>query len=1229
MVNFGGHSLRSASPVRQPPSMGLAGTDSGRASLPGMSGARFTRQPHQAQPRPVTSAQQQQQPPRGLHAADRSSPPPQQPQPVLLPPHAALPASQPPQLAHTFQADLRCVCPAEPGVVWCADKLGRVHARDALTGVELTFNLPVGSGDVSPNTSPARHPLPTAPTTDIFRKAGLLVTCMARIGETGGATVWVGFNDGLVRVFCAQTKALLREVGRHSGGVFAVCAAFGSVFTSGGDWKVLQWCPLTYRQLSQIASPSSSSVKCMLSGEAGHPVLITGAHDGIVRVYAAPDNAHCFELRGHSAAISGLVLIRGVLWTSSDDRTVRVWDLASRACLRVVNEHAPYRITSDIVSLAYGNEDRVSAFLKDGSIVSISRESGAIAGQTRPLEPEGGSKRAERVTSGCLVGHFVGDSSWSCSTDGRVRVHHHPSEHEAAYQLIEENKALAEERLAEIVSLQSQTQSLQGCIRELKGALEKRDCEHYEQVERTLEVQGEVARMRSAQDALQQSLTSNSSTLEQEAEHARRVQETNGALNQKIRELVEANEALAHQVEVLQIGEQEHFTTEMEQKQRFMMKTEDECRARYEEQIESLSRQLAALASENEAVSETLAARETRVIELEENLRMSLSDTGELASLRYTNTEAVNAIAGLEARAVSLADENAALRTKTAQQEEDLAQARKDRDMLSTEVRHLGDLLAEVSSKAKEFQGQNTTQLDALKKDLEWEKNEVEARAADLQARVDALLEEIERLRQELAAREAFAEELKQKQAEAGHTMDEMRRRHEAEVASARGKATALEDELEDTRNRYSRRSGMGLDETARTGLEDGEGVEAAPTYEDLERRVKELEELLAEQEKRAKEAEIELEGLKNGDGATIGLYTQLQHEQVWVLWGGFTHRTCGRRRQKNTHTQVVKNELKRNNDNLCETIEQLKDRVLVLSSANRTLQDENDRLMSDTASQAGDRPGPAVNFASGAPGEQQPSHPPSRHPDATNELGSDIIHRRTLPSELRGGTSTATGILQGASHTTTLPLLPADKMNKELDTIVGYLDNMKHKLDSLETAAENARDPYIREALLQEINALHRQVLDDTLAHKQRATLTSPGSAAGGGGFSGGGSSCLGGVLERKPLDVPASAGGILKLANEKFTEVEKAFGLDDASETHDVLDPFRRGSADGLPLPSHRSDPTHSGGLHAQQFRPPPVQVGTPTTGGGSFPQYNPSSMPGNVRAAYGFTSDVHPSK
>eukprot|EP00754_Rhynchopus_humris_P014139 Rhum_TRINITY_DN14377_c1_g1::Rhum_TRINITY_DN14377_c1_g1_i1::g.83359::m.83359 len=943
----------------------------------------------------------------------------------------------------------------------------------------------------------------------------------------------------------------------------------------------------------------------MISGEAGHPVLITGAHDGIVRVYSAPDNAHCFELRGHSAAISGLVLIRGVLWSSSDDRTIRVWDLASRACLRVVNEHAPYRITSDIVSLAYSNEDRVSAFLKDGSIVSISRESGAIAGQTRPLENEGG-KRAERVTSGCLVGHFVGDSSWSCSTDGRVRVHHHPSEHEAAYQLIEENKALAEERLAEIVSLQSQTQTLQECIRELKGALEKRDCEHYEQVERTLEVQGEVARMRSAQDALQQSLTTDSSTREQEAQHARRVQETNDALNQKIRELVEANEALAHQVEVLQIGEQEHFTTEMEQKQRFMMKTEDECRARYEDQIESLSRQLAALASENEAVSETLAARETRVIELEENLRMSLSDTGELASLRHTNTEAVNAIAGLEARAVSLADENAALRTKAAQQEEDLKQARKDRDMLGTEVRHLGDLLAEVSSKAKEFQGQNATQLEALKKDLEWEKNEVEARAADLQARVDALLEEIERLRQELAAREAFAEELKQQQEEAGLAADEMRRRHEEEVASARGKATALEDELEHTRNRYSRRSGMGLDETARTGLGDGEGDgEAAPTYEDLERRVKELEELLAEQEKRAKDAEIELEGLKNGDGATIGLYTQLQHEQV------------------------VKNELKRNNDNLCETIEQLKDRVLVLSSANRTLQDENDRLMSDTASQAGDRPGPAVNFASGAPGEQQPSHPASRHADATNELGSDIIHRRTLPSELRGGTSTAaTGILQGASHTTTIPQLPADKMNKELDTIVGYLDNMKHKLDSLETAAENARDPYIREALLQEINALHRQVLDDTLAHKQRATLTSPGSAGGGGGgggFSGGGSS-LGGVHERKPLDVPASAGGILKLANEKFSEVEKAFGLDDGSETHDGADPFRRGSADGLPLPSHRSDPTHGGGLHAQQFRPPPVQVGTPTTGGGSFPQYNPSSMPGNVRAAYGFTSDVH---
>ena len=303
---------------------------------------------------------------------------------------------------------------------------------------------------------------------------------------------------------------------------------------------------------------------------------------------------------------------------------------------------------------------------------------------------------------------------------------------------------------------------------------------------------------------------------------------------------------------------------------------------------------------------------------------------------------------------------------------------------------------------------------------------------------------------------------------------------------------------------------------------------------------------------------------------------------------------------------QVVKRELQRNNENLCETIEQLKERILVLSSANRTLQGENDRLLSDTASQADVHTAGGVNFApmpgSNPPTSRHPTNNPSSH-RAISELEPDILHSKVIPSELGGTSGIASGILHASASGQRA--VPAEKMNNELDSIVSYLDNMKHKLDSLETAAEEAADPYLREALLQEINTLHRQVLDDTLCHK------ASGAAVG----TGGASSIAGHLADKRNMDLPSPvAGGILKMASEKFSEVEKIFGLDD----HDVKDKRsdkRASDIDG-----------YANGIAAVSSDVMSPRSAATASSPANFPSFNPNSMAGLVRSAYGFSSDVN---
>jgi WD40 repeat protein len=62
-----------------------------------------------------------------------------------------------------------------------------------------------------------------------------------------------------------------------------------------------------------------------------HPVarlLIVASHDGVIRIFKSGEGHPIFEFTGHQDAILDMVVTKDHIYTSSDDKTVRVFDFA-------------------------------------------------------------------------------------------------------------------------------------------------------------------------------------------------------------------------------------------------------------------------------------------------------------------------------------------------------------------------------------------------------------------------------------------------------------------------------------------------------------------------------------------------------------------------------------------------------------------------------------------------------------------------------------------------------------------------------------------------------------------------------------------------------------------------------------------------------------------------------------------------------------------------------------
>uniref|UniRef100_A0A3P8VYV7 Kinesin family member 21A n=1 Tax=Cynoglossus semilaevis TaxID=244447 RepID=A0A3P8VYV7_CYNSE len=148
----------------------------------------------------------------------------------------------------------------------------------------------------------------------------------------GQDVVLTGSKDRHIKMFVIAEGAQGSVTSSHSfepshqDGVESL-TVYGDVLFSGSrDYHIKKWDLASKRLLQQSASAQTDWVSA-LGVVPGSPVLLSGCRGGLLRLWNTDSLAPLGEVRGHDSPINGLAVNGSQVFTASDDRTVKIWEV--------------------------------------------------------------------------------------------------------------------------------------------------------------------------------------------------------------------------------------------------------------------------------------------------------------------------------------------------------------------------------------------------------------------------------------------------------------------------------------------------------------------------------------------------------------------------------------------------------------------------------------------------------------------------------------------------------------------------------------------------------------------------------------------------------------------------------------------------------------------------------------------------------------------------------------
>eukprot|EP00761_Pharyngomonas_kirbyi_P006740 gb/GECH01006748.1/.p1 GENE.gb/GECH01006748.1/~~gb/GECH01006748.1/.p1 ORF type:complete len:693 (+),score=148.84 gb/GECH01006748.1/:1-2079(+) len=232
--------------------------------------------------------------------------------------------------------------------------------------------------------------------------------CMAPIGDQ----VWVGGKDGLLVALDAQNGDILRVLqgsGLERESICIIKEVRGKAWIGTASGRVMVWDPATGRRLRDVATHNAAvSALSVVDGQ----TLWTGSQDRSIRVWNIPHMKPIRRIFEHKW-VSDLVFIPSLeqpeVWVFRDDGTLRIRSAKTTEAKTSV-------LRRGVVRGLYTKDDNVWAASKSGAVCVLSAESKSkVVGKGTPPR----TAHSARISA---MGHN-GSQVWTGSVDRIMAVY--------------------------------------------------------------------------------------------------------------------------------------------------------------------------------------------------------------------------------------------------------------------------------------------------------------------------------------------------------------------------------------------------------------------------------------------------------------------------------------------------------------------------------------------------------------------------------------------------------------------------------------------------------------------------------------------------------------------------------------------------------------------------------------------------------------------------------------